>query len=145
MAPVNTMIDLICGGVCERFPKLRFVFSEFETGWLAHTLQRLDHALYRTPKYAVDYLTMEPSAYFRRQMYATFEDDEAGIATRNLIGVDRLLWGNDYPHHDAIWPNSMSTLDRVFADVPNDEREKLVWSNTVDLYGIDTSKLPAAA
>jgi predicted TIM-barrel fold metal-dependent hydrolase len=142
---VNTMIDLICGGVCERFPRLKFVFSEFETGWLAHTLQRLDHALYRTPKYAVDYLTMEPSEYFRRQMYATFEDDEAGIATRNLIGVDNLLWGNDYPHHDAIWPHSMSTLDRVFAGVPEAEREKMVWSNTIDLYGIDTSKLPAAA
>lgn len=142
---VNTMIDLICGGVCERFPKLRFVFSEFETGWLAHTLQRLDHALYRTPKYAVDYLTMEPSEYFRRQMYATFEDDEAGIATRNLIGVERLLWGNDYPHHDAIWPHSMTTLERVFAGVPEAEVEKMVWSNTVDLYGIDTTKLPAAA
>jgi predicted TIM-barrel fold metal-dependent hydrolase len=78
-------------------------------------------------------------------MYATFEDDEAGVATRKLIGVGNLLWGNDYPHHDAIWPNSMSTLDRVFEGVPDAERERMVWSNTVDLYGIDTSKLPAAA
>jgi predicted TIM-barrel fold metal-dependent hydrolase len=140
---VNTMIDLICGGVCERFPKLKFVFSEFETGWVAHILQRLDHALYRTPKFAVDYLTMKPSEYFRRQMYVTFEDDEAGVLTRHLIGVDNLLWGNDYPHHDAIWPHSMETLDRVFADVPDDEREKMVFDNTIALYNIDTAKLPA--
>ena len=29
------------------------------------------------------------------------------MLTRHLIGVDNLLWGNDYPHHDAIWPHSM--------------------------------------
>ena len=62
--------------------------------------------------------------------------------TRDLIGVDSLLWGNDYPHHDAIWPHSMRTLDRVFADVPHDEREQMVWSNTVELYGIDTTSSP---
>ena len=60
------MIDLICGGVCERFPRLQFVISEFETGWVAHFLQRLDHATYRTPTFAVDYLTMKPSDYFHR-------------------------------------------------------------------------------
>ncbi len=141
---VNTMIDLICGGVLERFPRLKFVISEFETGWLAHTLQRMDHAIYRTPKFAVDYLTMKPSGYFHRNFYATFEDDEAGIATRHLIGVENLLWGNDYPHHDSIWPHSMETLDRCLAGVPEDEKEKMVWSNTIDLYHIDTSKLPAA-
>ena len=42
---VNTMIDLICGGVVERYPRLKFVVSEYETGWLAHVLQRLDHAI----------------------------------------------------------------------------------------------------
>lgn len=142
---INTMIDLICGGVCERFPKLKFVFSEFETGWVAHTLARLDHALYRTPRFAVDYLKMKPSEYFHRQMYVTFEDDEIGIRTRDMIGVKNLLWGNDYPHHDAIWPHSMQSLDRIFAGVPDAEREQMCWSNTIDLYKIDASKLPAAA
>ena len=35
---------------------------------------------------------MEPSDYFRRQFYATFEDDVAGVLTRHLIGVDNLIW-----------------------------------------------------
>jgi predicted TIM-barrel fold metal-dependent hydrolase len=142
---VNTMIDLICGGVCERFPRLKFVISEYETGWVAHFLERVDHATYRTPKFAVDYLTMQPSEYFHRNMYVTFEDDKAGVLTRELIGVDNMLWGNDYPHHDAIWPHSMEALDRIFAGVPDAERERMCWSNAVELYGIDTTKLPAAA
>lgn len=139
---VNTLIDLTCGGVCERFPDLKLVFSEFETGWVAHVLERLDHACYRTPGDAVDYLTLKPSEYFKRQMYVTFEDDEVGVITRHHIGVDRMLWGNDYPHHDAIWPHSMETLERIFAGVPDDERERMCWSNTVELYNIDIDKLP---
>jgi uncharacterized protein len=139
---INTMIDLICGGVCERFPGLKFVISEFETGWVAQCLQRLDHAAYRTPNYAVDYLTMKPSEYFRRQFHVTFEDDEAGILTRNMIGVDCLLWGNDYPHHDAIWPHSMKVLDETMAGVPADERERMCFRNTVELYDIDVAALP---
>src|SRR5439155_23421043 len=41
-----TLSQLICGGVPERHPGLKFVCAEFETGWLAHFLKRLDHAAY---------------------------------------------------------------------------------------------------
>ena len=74
---------------------------------------------------------MKPSDYFHRNFGVTFEDDEAGVLTRHLIGVDNLLWGNDYPHHDAIWPHSMETLDKIFVDVPDDERERMCFTNTV--------------
>ncbi|MBV1906397.1 MAG: amidohydrolase [Pseudomonadales bacterium] len=141
---VNTMIDIICGGVTERFPKLKLVMAEFETGWLAHVLQRMDHALYRTPHCAVDYLTMKPSEYFHRNFTITFEDDAYGIRTRHEIGLKNLAWGNDYPHHDSIWPNSVPILDRVMEGVPEAEVEQLCFQNAVDLYNIDVSKLPAA-
>jgi uncharacterized protein len=137
-----SVIDLICGGVVERFPGLRFVVSEFETGWVAHFLQRLDHATYRTPSEAVDYLQMKPSEYFARNFKVTFEDDEAGVRTRDLIGIDSLLWGNDYPHHDAIWPHSMKILGDLFRDVPVEEQERMVWWNTIELYDIDPAALP---
>ncbi len=139
---VNSMIDIICGGVTERFPRLKLILSEFEIGWLAHILHRLDHAAYRTPHLAVDYLTMKPSDYFRRNFWATFEDDAIGVRTRHEIGVDRLLWGNDYPHHDSIWPNSMPTLDTALAGVPDEDREKMCWDNTLNLYNIDERQLP---
>ena len=140
---INSTIDIICGGVVERFPRLKFVLAEFETGWVAHFKQRFDHAHYRTPKFAVDYLTLKPSEYFDRNFWVTFEDDEAGVLTRHLIGIGNMLWGNDYPHHDSIWPDSIPILDRIMEGVPDDEREQMVWGNVVDLYNIDTSKLPA--
>lgn len=133
---VSTIAQLICGGVAARHPNLKFVCCEFETGWLAHVLQRLDHAAYRTPDEASPDMEMEPSAYFRRQFYATFEDDLAGVLTRHLIGVDNLIWGNDYPHHDSIWPHSMEVIDRIFDGVPEDERVKMTSTTVMDLYGV---------
>ena len=135
-----SMGQLICGGVAEHHPNLKFVCCEFETGWLAHFLQRLDHATYRAREEASPDLTMQPSEYFRRQFYATFEDDEAGVLTRHLIGVDNLIWGNDYPHHDSIWPNSQAVIDRIFAGVSAEDREKMTSLNVLKLYNID---LPA--
>jgi len=137
----NSIMDLIASGVPARFPGLKFVCAEFETGWVAHFLQRLDHAAYRTPQFLADSVTMKPSEYFSRNFWVTFEDDAQGIATRHDIGIENLVWGNDYPHHDSIWPNSMKTLDDVLAGVPDDERQKLVWDNVIDLYDIDVARL----
>ncbi len=139
----NTLVDLICGGVFERYPDVRVVVSEFETGWAAHFLRRLDHAIYRTPQHAVDYLTMKPSEYFHRNVSITFEDDPEGIATRDEIGVGNLCWGNDYPHHDSIWPHSMRILGTIMSGVPDDEIEQMCFANATELYHIDVSKLPA--
>jgi predicted TIM-barrel fold metal-dependent hydrolase len=141
-AIVATIAQLICSGVAERHPRLTFVCCEFETGWLAHVLQRLDHATYRAREEASPDLTMPPSAYFRRQFHATFEDDQLGVMTRHAIGVDNLIWGNDYPHHDSIWPHSQEVLERIFQGVPTDEKDKMTSGNVRKLYGITVPLSP---
>ena len=137
-----TVGHLIYGGVAERHPGLRFVAAEFETGWVAHFLQRLDHATYRARGEASPDLTAEPSEYFRRQFFVTFEDDEIGVRTRDVIGVDNMLWGNDYPHHDSIWPRSMEVIGRIFDGVPDDEKVRMTSGNVIQLYGISEDALP---
>jgi hypothetical protein len=52
------------------------------------------------------------------------------------IGVDNLIWGNDYPHHDSIWPHSQEVLDRIFQGVPANEKYKMTCGNVCKLYGI---------
>jgi predicted TIM-barrel fold metal-dependent hydrolase len=79
---------------------------------------------------------MEPSGYWHRNFAVTFEDDEVGIRTRDLIGIENLLWGSDYPHADSLFPESQPTLDRIFAGVPDDERYKITASNACKLYGL---------
>lgn len=136
-----TASDLICQGVAHRFPELKFVLGEWETGWIAHWLDRLDHSFYRSRATTPPELDLQPAEYWRRQFYATFEDDRIGIMTRAGIGVGSLMWANDFPHHDSIWPNSQRVIADILGDVPEDERRAMLIDNAARLYKI---KVPGA-
>jgi predicted TIM-barrel fold metal-dependent hydrolase len=131
-----TIGDIICGGVCARFPGLRFVPTEWETGWLAHFLQRLDWGLLREPSAAAPEVKEKPSEYFHRNFLVTFEDDRIGIMTRDTIGVNNLMWGSDYPHHDSIFPNSQKVLDEIFEGVSAEDRHRITVANVCELYDL---------
>ena len=127
-----TISDVINGGVCERFPGIRFVFAEFGTGWIAYFLANMDWRQFRTgelrrtgPRF---------SDYWRRNFLTTFEDDTIGIRTRYEIGVDALMWASDYPHGDSVWPNSRSTVERIMTDCAPEERHAMTVQNVAALY-----------
>jgi predicted TIM-barrel fold metal-dependent hydrolase len=125
-----TVSDLILGGVGERFPGLRFVCSEFGVGWIAHFLARMDRHQFRHAGLG----RTRFSDAWRRSFAATFENDGVGIRTRGEIGVGSLLWANDYPHGDSIWPRSEATLDGILADCTAPERRALTAGNAIGLY-----------
>ena len=131
-----TICDLIQSGVCERFPDLKFVITEFETGWIAHLLRRLDWAFVRGGGERVTGLKMLPSQYWRRNFAITFEDDPLGIMTRDFIGTDTMMWGNDYPHGDSVFPHSQQVLSEILSDCTDEERWQMTVKNVVDLYDL---------
>jgi uncharacterized protein len=135
----QTLAELICQGVAHRHPGLKFVVAEFNTGWIGHWLDRLDQAIRRTPEAAAQGLDLLPSEYWRRQFCATFEDDRAGVLTRELVGINNLLWANDYPHLDSTWPCSHQVLDEILCDVPAGQRRIMTHDNTAALYRLDRS------
>jgi predicted TIM-barrel fold metal-dependent hydrolase len=92
--------------------------------------------MYRARGSAPPELDLTPSEYWRRQFYATFEDDRNGILTREAIGTETLMWGNDFPHHDSVWPNSQKVLDEMYSGVPDDVRRATTVTNASKLYGI---------
>ena len=73
---------------------------------------------------------------WRRQVYATFQDDVPGIRCRDLIGVDRLMWGSDYPHFDSTFPKSREAIERNFAGVPEEERRLILGENMIRVYNL---------
>ena len=135
----RSMTTLIFGGVMERFPELKFVSAENEVGWLSYMLQRLDQAQDEYKYLYPTTLTMKPSEYFRRQFYATFIDDPVGVATREYIGVDNIMWSSDYPHTVSSWPNSQEVVERDLKGVLEDERLKIIRGNCAKLYGFDVT------
>ena len=131
-----TVADLIQSGVVERFPRLKFVVTEFETGWIAHVLKRLDWAYVRAGGERTFGLPRLPSSYWRSNFFATFEDDPLGIMTRDFIGVDTLMWGKDYPHGDSVFPNSKQVLSEILSNCTPEERWKMTVKNVVELYDL---------
>jgi predicted TIM-barrel fold metal-dependent hydrolase len=76
----------------------------------------------------------QPSDYCRRQVYATFMEDEVGLRERHAVGVDNILWSSDYPRSEIAWPISQKLLDEWLADLTPDEASKIVRDNARKLY-----------
>ena len=129
-----SIADIIQSGVCERFPRLKFVITEFETGWTAIMLKRLDWSWIRFGGARTSPYPHPPSYYWKRQFSVTFEDDPLGIRSRDFIGTNTILWGNDYPHGDSVFPNSQSVLTKLLKDCTREEIYDMTVKNVVDLY-----------
>ena len=131
------MTDMIFAGVLERYSRLEIGSTEHEGSWAPHWLRQMDYTYTDRPVYAT-YKSAEgflPSDYFRRNMFLVFQEDPAVIKLRDEIGIDNLMWGNDFPHSESTWPKSMEFLDQIFEDVPDNERQQILDDNAVRVFG----------
>jgi predicted TIM-barrel fold metal-dependent hydrolase len=81
-------------------------------------------------------LSLKPSQYALRQLWATFQDDPVGPSTYQFFGEDSYMWASDFPHSDCTWPRSREVVERDFASVPAAVKEKIIYGNAAKLYGI---------
>ncbi|NOT55211.1 MAG: amidohydrolase [Deltaproteobacteria bacterium] len=131
-----SMTDMIFAGVFERHPRLRVGSVEHEASWAPHWLKQMDYTYKERPVYR-GYQSKEgllPSDYWRRNLFVVFQEDEVVVQLRHRIGIDSLIWGNDFPHSESTWPKSRQFLDQMFAGVPLDERRKLTCDNAARLF-----------
>lgn len=135
--PMNALAGLIWGALPQRYPRLKFVIVEGGIGWIASLPGLMDHWWKDHHRWMTPKLDEAPSTCFKRQFWATFEDDRAGILTRGLLGVDRLMWGSDYPHTEGTFPHSQAQIRRDFAGVAESEVYQMVAGNAARLYGLD--------
>jgi predicted TIM-barrel fold metal-dependent hydrolase len=104
-AIMDTMLALILHNLFGRFPNIRVAAIELGSSWVPYLLHRLDHAgglVNRTITAFGGTLKDKPSAIFRQHVWvAPFpEEDVAGLA--ELIGVDHVLMGSDWPHAEGM-------------------------------------------
>jgi predicted TIM-barrel fold metal-dependent hydrolase len=129
-------VSVILSGVCERHPRLRLVLGESGIGWLPYVLERLDDTY--EERLADDLrLPLPPSAYFKRQMYATFQKDFHGVRAMAQLAPDNVMWGSDYPHRDGTWPFSRKAIEEQFRDIPEPIARKMLWENVRRVYRLD--------
>jgi predicted TIM-barrel fold metal-dependent hydrolase len=139
---------LVWSGVFERHPALQFILTETGCSWILETLRVLefkaDLPFFQHFKKG---LSLRPSEYFQRQCHlgASFLPAHEAV-DRHRIGVDKLMWGSDYPHLEGTWPNTLDALRATFGEMPEHETRKILGGNALSVYGFDGAQLaPIAA
>jgi predicted TIM-barrel fold metal-dependent hydrolase len=149
----RALTALMVGGVFERHPDLQMVFTEQGTAWVPDELLKLDYFWDRmgnavgSQEYVwghpvVSEMSLKPSEYWARQCHvgASFIRP-AEVGLRHSVGVDRVMWGSDYPHKEASTPYSTEAIRLAFAGVAKDEAQKMLGGNAAELYGFDMEAL----
>ena len=146
---------LIMSGAFEKFPRLKYILTESGCAWVPAMLGNLDRIHRGIQAGAIgemNYKDMQwvlketPSFYAARNCFygASFPsvDDLNGI---ERIGVDKVLWGNDYPHYEGTFPYNLESLRLTFSGLSEPVRRKVLGENAAALYKFDVEALRAQA
>jgi hypothetical protein len=168
--PQQIIVELVGGGVPERYPDLHFSLIEFNAHWLGSLVGAMEKAWVTGVGQDADWwlgywdenradddqpnmarmfrmnerwpYPLKPSDYVRRQFHVSFQDDPVAIAARHIAGVSTIVWGADYPHAEGTFRHSPELIANLFAGVPADERAQMLGGTLGGLLGF---KAPVAA
>ena len=127
------LASIIFSGALDRYPGMMFVLGECGASWILYVLMRMDQE-YNDRLTHLD-LSLKPSEYWHRQGYTTFETEPLLPEVVRMVGEENIMWGNDYPHEDGVWPNSQETIRADLGQLDGRLRRKLTCENTGRLYG----------
>ncbi len=123
-------LDIVCGGVLSRFPRLRVGFFESGLGWLVYWLDRMDEHFEQMHGFT-PWLDRKPSEAFREQCFISMDAGDGvalgEVARRGLATT--VLWGSDYPHYDCVYPGAFKALESSCAGVPEESIRAVVYEN----------------
>jgi predicted TIM-barrel fold metal-dependent hydrolase len=126
--------QLMAFGTLERHPGLRLIFLESGGGWAPFWLERLDEQSETFGGFCPD-MPLRPSEYFARQCAISFEVDEATLpALLPFVGQSRVVWGSDYPHHDATFPGAVAALRRTIEPLSAASQARVLGANARSIY-----------
>jgi predicted TIM-barrel fold metal-dependent hydrolase len=88
----------VCHGALFRFPELKIALIENGSSWVAPLLDQLADVYKKMPN---EFLG-DPVEAVRNSIHVSpfYEEDLGGLV--DLIGVDRILFGSDYPHPEGL-------------------------------------------
>jgi predicted TIM-barrel fold metal-dependent hydrolase len=144
-------VQLLFSGVFERHPDLRFVMTEMGGAWMPPMLKQFDALLeqIRTTgrtgemRYSEEHiLPKSASEYYRQNCWMGISQPGRGeAAVVDEIGLDRFMWGSDYPHDEGTGPYTREHLRQLFHDADPDQLQRMLAGNAAELYGFDLEAL----
>jgi predicted TIM-barrel fold metal-dependent hydrolase len=145
---------LILGGVFERFPRLRFTLTEAGCAWIPDHLDGLDQLMesirtntageMRIPGEIVP--PRSATEYFQRNCYVgVSQPAPRDVDAAVLLGVDRIMWGSDYPHDEGTYPYTHEHLRQVLGHLRPEQVQRVLAGTAAEVYGFDLAALQPAA
>lgn len=138
---------LLLGGVFDRHPALRVAIAENGSQWLPSLIRDLDlvyHGHAGTPIRAR--LKLTPGEYLRNHVWlagSVMQRYEAEM--RREIGIDRMMWGSDYPHLEGAPPVHRESMRHVLGGLPEDDIRQILGTNALAVWPFDEGQLQAVA
>jgi hypothetical protein len=87
-------------------------------------------------------LSLTPTEYFHRNVWVGASFLRPIECTKRYeIGVDRIMWGSDYPHAEGSYPHTTEALRFTFHDVPEPEVHQMLGTTAADVYDFDLAAL----
>jgi predicted TIM-barrel fold metal-dependent hydrolase len=144
-------VYLTLGGVFERFPNMKFVMTEMGCAWIPPVLTHLDTFMFNMRSNKVgemrfDGETVPPRSateYFHQNCYVgASQPTPADIAAAlGSVGIERFMWGSDYPHEEGTHPFTRETLRQTMSGLDHTTVQQMLAGTAAELYGFDLAKL----
>lgn len=142
---------MILAGVFEKHPKLRFAITETGCAWIPPLLENMDGLMdnlraAKVGEMRIDGGIVPPRSateYFKQNCAVGISqpsplDITAGI---EVLGIDTMMWGSDYPHEEGTHPFTRETLRQVMAGLTPDQVQQILAGNAARFYGFDMAAL----
>jgi uncharacterized protein len=133
----RVVVNIICTGMLDRFPELKIVSVESGAGWIPFILEALDYEMTENAPHAKAALSLTPSEFFKRQIYATtwFErNDLAAIVA--AVGEDNIMFETDYPHPTCLYPDPLKTAEENMRGLSPAVQRKILGETASKLYKV---------
>ena len=136
--------QMTLGGVFDRHPNLKLMLTEIRLDWIPATLSYLD-GVYEERRADVP-AKRTPSEYWSSNCFAGASFiHKVEVEMRKEIGIDKILFGRDYPHPEGTWPHTKLWLQDAFFGVPEDELRSMLGENAIRFFGLDQHRLAEIA
>lgn len=128
-ATQDTFANLLAHHHFHRFPNLRIAAVETGSDWVFHLYEKLKKSYGQTPHAYPE----DPRETFRRHVWVSpFYEDELG-KLRDLLGVERMLMGSDYPHAEGLEDPSSYIKDLRNFGIDGDDARLIMRDNGLAL------------
>ena len=143
--PIVLANEFMFGGIMDRFPNLRLVLGEYEISWLPYWMFRAEQAQdIFMPMIGGEKRKHTVREYLGR-VYQGVIDDPYFEKAMDLLDINTLMWGSDFPHPRCTYPNSHKIIDEKFGHLDAESLEKISLTNAVGFYNMELPAEYAAA